>query len=95
MARKAELTANTVVPARWEPVGTGKTYRELWTDEATDRRQVLRDSSIRLVLHCPPRGTTTQTKVIPWEIQVPPEWPEPTLTEEQQAIRDALGQSAL
>ncbi|GAB4961548.1 hypothetical protein MAHJHV54_19550 [Mycobacterium avium subsp. hominissuis] len=47
------------------------------------------------MLHCPPRGTTTQTKVIPWEIQVPPEWPEPTLTEEQQAIRDALGQSAL
>ncbi len=44
-------------------------------DGSTDRRQVLRDSRIRLVLHCPPRGTTTQTKVIGWEIQVPEEWP--------------------
>jgi site-specific DNA recombinase len=77
VARKAELTANTVVPARYEPVGTGKSYRELWADESTDRRQVLRDASIRLVLHCPPRGTTTQTKVIPWEIRVPEDWPQP------------------
>lgn len=75
--RKAELTANTVVPARWEAVGTGKTYRELWSDPNTDRRQVLRDSGIRLVLHCPPRGSTTQTKVIPWEIQTPEDWPVP------------------
>jgi site-specific DNA recombinase len=76
VARKAELTANTVVPARWEPVGTGQTYRELWSDETTDRRQVLRDSGIRLVLHCPPRGTTTQTKVIPWDIRTPDDWPQ-------------------
>jgi site-specific DNA recombinase len=81
VARKAELTANTVVPARWEPVGTGRTYRELWSDESTDRRQVLRDSGIRLVLHCPPRGTTTQTKAIPWEIQVPDGWPMPKVVE--------------
>jgi hypothetical protein len=76
-ARKADLTVNTVVPARYDPVGTGKTYQELWSDENTDRRQVLRDSGIRLVLHCPPRGSTTQTKVIPWEIRVPESWPEP------------------
>jgi site-specific DNA recombinase len=75
VARKAQLTDNSVMPAKWEPVGTGKTYRELWSDETTDRRQVLRDWGIRLVLHCPPRGTTTQTKVIPWEIQVPEGWP--------------------
>ncbi|ULP48915.1 recombinase family protein [Mycolicibacter virginiensis] len=90
VARKAELTANTVTPARWESVGTGKTFRELWADEATDRRQVLRDSGVRLVLHFPPRGTTTQTKVIPWELCHPEDWPEPELTAEQQAIRDGL-----
>jgi site-specific DNA recombinase len=90
VTRKTELTANTVVPARWESVGVGKTYRELWADEATDRRQVLRDSRIRLVLRCPPRGSTTQTRIIPWLIQVPDEWPEPVLTAEQQAIRSAL-----
>jgi site-specific DNA recombinase len=77
VARKAELIANTVVPARYEPVGTGKTYRELWADESTDRRQVLRDAGIRLVLQCPPRGTTTQTRIIPWKIQVPEDWPTP------------------
>ena len=48
VARKAELTANTVVPARWEPVGTGRTYRELWGDESTDRRQVLRSMKDKL-----------------------------------------------
>lgn len=80
VARKSELSSNAVVPARWEPVPTGKTYRELWSDEATDRRQVLRDADIRLVLHCPPRGTTTQTKVIPWEIRVPEDWPMPETT---------------
>jgi hypothetical protein len=77
VARKAELTANTVVPARYEAVGTGRTYRELWADEATDRRQTLRDAGIRLVLHCPPRDTTTQTRVIPWDIRVPEDWPMP------------------
>ncbi|MCV7277699.1 recombinase family protein [Mycolicibacter arupensis] len=90
VARKTELTANTVTPARWESVGTGKTFRELWADDATDRRQVLRDSGVRLVLHFPPRGTTTQTKVIPWELCHPEDWPEPVLTAEQQAIRDGL-----
>lgn len=75
VARKADLQTNTVVPARWEAVGTGKTYRELWGDPDTDRRQVLRDSGIRLVFHFPPRGSTTQTKVVPWEIQVPDGWP--------------------
>jgi site-specific DNA recombinase len=69
VSRKAELTANAVVPPRWESVGTGKTYRELWTDEGTDRRQVLRDSRIRFVLHLPPHGSTTQTKVIRSEFQ--------------------------
>lgn len=81
VARKAELTANTVVPARWEPQGTGKTYRELWSDEATDRRQVLREAGIRLVLHCPPRGTATQTKVIPWTLETPEGWPMPEVVE--------------
>ncbi len=75
VARKAELTANAVVPARWEKVGTGKTYQELWDDEATDRRQVLRESGIRLVVHFPPHGSTTQTKVIPKEFVVPEDWP--------------------
>ncbi|CAN5352199.1 hypothetical protein BH11ACT6_BH11ACT6_01660 [soil metagenome] len=90
VAKKAALTVNTIVPARWEPVGTGRTYRELWSDEVTDRRQVLRESKIRLVLHFPPRGTTTQTKVIPWEIQLPEDWPTPVLTAEEQEIQDAI-----
>ncbi|WP_246227637.1 recombinase family protein [Mycolicibacterium helvum] len=79
VARKAELSANTVVPARWEPVGTGKTFRELWDDPGTDRRQVLRDAKVRLVAHFQPYGTTTKTKskLIPWGIQVPDDWPRP------------------
>lgn len=88
--RKKELTAETVIPARWEPVGTGRTYRELWSDPETDRRQVLRDSKIRFVLHCLPPGSTGQTKVLPKEIRVPEGWPEPDLTEEQRQIRDVL-----
>ncbi len=75
VARKNELSANPVVPARWDAVGTGKTYRELWDDPETDRRQVLRDSRIRLVVHYPPAGSTTQTKAIPMEIQTPEDWP--------------------
>ncbi|MEB4211295.1 recombinase family protein [Mycobacterium sp. 94-17] len=90
VTRKKELTAETVIPARWEPIGTGRTYRELWSDPETDRRQVLRDSKIRFVLHCLPPGSTGQTKVLFKEIQVPNGWPEPVLTEEQQQIRDAL-----
>lgn len=84
-----ELAAETVVPARWEPVGTGKTYRELWSDPATDRRQVIRDAKVRYVLHCLPRGSTGPTKVLHREIRVPVGWPKPPLTEEQQAILDA------
>ena len=48
-SQKAELTANVVVPARVESIGTGRTYREAWNDPSTDRRQVLRESRMRLV----------------------------------------------
>jgi site-specific DNA recombinase len=68
-SRRAELKANTVVPARWEAVGTGKTYRDLWSDPDTDRRQVLRDSRIRLVLHCLPKDSKASTKVLRMEFQ--------------------------
>jgi site-specific DNA recombinase len=77
VARKAQLTVNTVVPARWESVGTGRTYREAWNDLTTDRRQVLRDSRIRLVLHFPSHGSKTQTEVIRYEYRVPDDWPAP------------------
>lgn len=69
VARKAELAANAIVPARYEEVGTGKTYRELWKDKSTDRGEVLRKAKIRLVLHFPPRGSATQTKAIVSEFQ--------------------------
>ena len=90
--RKSELQSETVVAARWEPVGTGRTYRELWSDPDTDRRQVLRDAKIRFVLHCLPPGSKGSTRLLPGEIQVPEGWPEPVLTEEQQQIRDVLAQ---
>lgn len=67
ISRKKELTANTVVSASWQEVGTGQTYRELWDAPDTDRRQVLRDAKIRFIMHCPPHGSSTSTKVVPWE----------------------------
>ena len=90
VARKAELTTNVIVPARWDAVGTGKTYRELWSDPVTDRRQVLRDSGIRVVMHCLPRGSTGHTKVLRWGIEVPESWPQRevvALTEEMTTPR--------
>ncbi|WP_083420708.1 recombinase family protein [Mycolicibacterium llatzerense] len=75
--RKRELSANTVIAARWEKVGTGKTYRELWSDPDTDRRQVLRDSNIRFILHCLPRESKASTKVLAKEFQVWDELPDP------------------
>lgn len=68
-ARKAELAANAIVPARVETVGTGKTYRELWDDDSTDRREVLRKARIKLILNFHPRGTTTSTKNVVSEFQ--------------------------
>ncbi|WP_235680603.1 recombinase family protein [Mycobacteroides abscessus] len=56
LSRKREI-GQIVVPARWERRGTGKTYQELWADPETDRRQVMRDARIRLVLHFIPKGS--------------------------------------
>ncbi|WP_100485700.1 recombinase family protein [Mycobacteroides abscessus] len=56
LSRKREI-GQIVVPARWERQGTGKTYQELWADPETDRRQVMRDARIRLVLHFIPKGS--------------------------------------
>lgn len=92
VARKAELSANTRVPARWDYVGTGRTYAELWEDPETDRRQVLRDSGIRFVFHALPYGSTGSTRNLPLGIRVPDSWPEPVLTEEQQVIRDHIAE---
>jgi|GEM_PF-6284610 len=50
-ARRKALVAETVVPPKWDMVGTGKTYRELWADPETDRREVLRDAGVQLVMH--------------------------------------------
>jgi site-specific DNA recombinase len=64
-ARRKELAANPVIAARWERVGTGRTYRELWSDPATDRRQVLRDAQIKLIVDFVPRGSDRSIKTIP------------------------------
>ena len=56
-ASKRELSANTVIPSRYEEVGTGKTYRELWEDPDTDRKQLMRDARVRLVIWNVPRGS--------------------------------------
>ncbi|MHA3020424.1 recombinase family protein [Mycobacterium sp. BMJ-28] len=90
VARKAELTANTVVPARWDLVGTGRTYRELWDDTTTDRRQVLRDAGVRLVIYLLPYGTSESTKALITEVRVPSSWPETVLTDEEREIREML-----
>lgn len=91
VARKAELTANTLVAARWDEIGTGQTYRELWSDPSTDRRQVLRDSGIKVMLYGLPYGSTGSTKSSIFSgFRVPESWPQPVLTEEQRRIRDML-----
>jgi site-specific DNA recombinase len=68
-ARRKELAANPVVAARWERVGTGRTYRELWSDPSTDRRQVLRDAKIRLIVDYPRRGSGGSIKAIPMRFE--------------------------
>lgn len=79
VARKNELSAEPVVAARWEQVGTGKTYSELWADPSTDRRQVLRDSGVRLVIGFVPRSVkeSVPSKVIPMRFETPEGWPVP------------------
>lgn len=66
IARKRDIAAEVVTPARWDEVGTGKTYNELWRDPETDRRQVLRDAGIKVVLLGSQIG-----------LQMPDGWPEP------------------
>lgn len=92
-ARKKELAANPVVAARWDEVGTGRTYRELWDDPATDRRQVLRDSGIRFLLYSLPHGSTGSTKNLVSGFRVPDSWPERELTEEEQSIGERLAET--
>ncbi|WP_078353200.1 recombinase family protein [Mycobacteroides chelonae] len=58
LTRKREI-GQVVVPARWERQGTGKTYRQLWADPGTDRRQVMREARYRLVLHFVPNGSSS------------------------------------
>jgi DNA invertase Pin-like site-specific DNA recombinase len=78
-ARRRDLAAEPVIASRWEPVGTGMTYRELWADPDTDRRQVLRDSRIRLVVGFIPRKVegSVVSKVIPIRFETPEGWPVP------------------
>ncbi|MBS1695139.1 MAG: recombinase family protein [Actinobacteria bacterium] len=90
VARKAELSANLIVPARWDYVGTGQTYRELWDDPSTDRRQVLRDSGIKFMLFGLPHGSSGSTRAILSGYRVPESWPAPSLTSEQRHTRDTL-----
>nr|WP_255495206.1 recombinase family protein [Nocardia sp. GTS18] len=66
-ARVRELGQNPVVPARWETVGTGTTYGELWADPNTDRRQVLREAGVIVGLQ--------DGKI---RIRTPDDWPEPS-----------------
>jgi site-specific DNA recombinase len=100
-SRPSALVARSRTIRRYRcpcPMGLGwhrHEYREAWDDPTTDRRQVLGDSRIRLVLHLPPYGTKTQTKVIQHEYRVPEDWPEPVLTDEQRAIRESSAESRL
>jgi hypothetical protein len=50
-AKVRDLKAETIIPARWENVGTGKTYGELWNDPATDRRKMLKDAGFMVTLY--------------------------------------------
>ncbi|MFD3748005.1 recombinase family protein [Nocardia sp. NPDC058633] len=65
-SRVRELGKDTVIPARWETVGTGATYGELWSNPGTDRRQVLRESGVIVGLQ--------DGKV---RVRIPDDWPEP------------------
>lgn len=49
--RVRELSAETVIPARWVDVGIGKTYGELWNDPEADRRQLIREAGVLLGLN--------------------------------------------
>lgn len=73
-ARRAELAANTVVPARWETVGTGKTFRDLWSDPEADRRQVMRAAQIRLTIRFEPPGST---RPVTWQVGFEDSWRDP------------------
>ncbi|MGW0358541.1 recombinase family protein [Nocardia nova] len=50
-AKVRDLKAETIIPARWENVGTGKTYGELWNDPTTDRRKMLKDAGFMVTLY--------------------------------------------
>jgi hypothetical protein len=76
VARKAVLMINTVVPTRWDSVGTGRLTR----NSGATKGPIVGRYSGNLVSgsfsNSPRRGSTTQTKVIPFEYRVPDEWPE-------------------
>jgi hypothetical protein len=70
-ARVRELGDNPIVPARWDTVGTGQTYGQLWADPDTDRWQVLRDAGFVIGLS---NGLV--------RIRIPDGWPEPVAAEQ-------------
>lgn len=58
VARRTELEARPSRPAMWVNRGTGKTYREVWSDPGTDRQQVLKDAGVTVIF------TTTNPLVV-------------------------------
>ena len=91
VARRNVLVSEPVVPARYEHVGVGKTYRELWGEDGADRRQLLRDSGVKLIVGFLPYGSTGATKTAGVRLDTPAGWPQPVWAEEMFRVMAEAG----
>jgi hypothetical protein len=92
-ARIAELESSPVREGRYEYRETGQTYRQEWQGlDAAGKAAKLAKSGITLAVGLQIDGPRSKYNAgaFRYQIRVPGDWPEPALTDEDRALRDAL-----
>ena len=94
--KMADLESAPVREARYEYRETGQTYRQVWEVlDSKGKAAQLAKSGITLAvgIQIDGRRSKHNAGAFHCKIQTPEDWPEPELTDEDRAIREALAQS--
>jgi len=92
-AKIANLESAPIREAHYEYRETGETYRQMWEKlDSQGMAAQLAKAGITLAAGLKTEGRRSKYNAGAFycNIRTPENWPEPVLTEEQQAIRDAL-----
>jgi site-specific DNA recombinase len=95
-AKIADLESAPVREARYEYQETGQTYRQVWEGlDLQGKAAQLAKSGITLAagIEIDGRRSKYNAGAFYCNIRTPEDWPEPVLTDEQRAIREALAQA--